>query len=139
MAAGRRSKNPPHSCARREQNMSSFFHTLVVVGAGLSVANCGGTTRTVPGEGAGGGDAGNAGTDRGSAGRGSGGTISVGSGGSVGGTGGTISVGSGGSVGGTISIGGMISAGGAYPMGGRGGHGGVATGGSPNLPTTQWS
>jgi hypothetical protein len=115
--------------------MSSFFHTLVVVGAGLSLANCAGKARGEEHAGGGGNNGGgNSGAGGGGAGRPTGGTSSagtVGSGGTAA-SGGSISIGGTVSSGGSISTGGSVSSGGSIPF-----DGGVEVGGMPGMPTTQ--
>lgn len=127
--------------------MSRFFHTLVIVGAGISAAACGGQSESHSGgEGADGGG--------GSGGTGAGGAAANGGSAASGGTGAGGTAGGGGS-GGTIATGG--TGGGGAGRGGTSGSGGSSagtgglvlgggTGGTgmkgpfpePELPTSQW-
>jgi len=141
--------------------MSRFFHTLVVVGAAISAAACGGKSESQGvGEGANGGASGSGGTGTGgnaasggsSASSGKGGGANGGSanggsanGGSGGGDGGTVSTtgGTGGSGhGGTSGVGGSNAGTGGIDLGGgSGGKGGMSSTGpfpKPELPTSQW-
>ena len=94
--------------------MSRLFHTLVVVGAGLTAAGCGGKSGRIPGgSGASGGAAGG------------GATAGAGTGGSDPGTGGTSDAGSGGQAG--SGTGGQAGSGaGGQASSGRGGQSGSA-------------
>ena len=127
--------------------MSRFFHTLVVVGAAISAAACGGQSESHPGgEGATGGSGGSGGTGAGGDSASGGSAASSGSGdGARGGSSGTSGTGTGGSGGSILPI-----TGGTSGVGGNGGTSGTAAAGTggmsttgpfpePELPTSQWN
>jgi len=126
--------------------MSRFFHTLVVAGAAISAAACGGKSESHDGgEGATGGAGGSGGT-------GLGGSAASGGTAAYGGTGGGATAG-GGSSGGTVPATGGTGGGGGAGRGGGAGTGGLIVGGGaggtsgtgvigpfpePKFPTSQW-